>query len=216
MYRWSQSTLPIESGAADAVLVENFEGARSATEHLIGHGYTRILCLGGWRELKTTTDRIAGYKAAMTEGGLPSLVRDAAIDYESTRAVLQKLKDDGELPQAILTLNQITTEFTWEVLDAMDVRIPSDTAVIGFDDFRMASLLTPQLTVVRQPASELGQRAARLLFERIDSTEEQLKFTTVLPTATGDPAVLRLRPTKKRQISLVDKTGDETRSGAVR
>lgn len=174
--------LPIESGEADAVLVENFEGARRATEHLIGHGYSKILCLGGWRGLKTMVDRIAGYTAAMKEKKLLPMVRDDAMDQEAIRGLFEKLKRERRFPQALFTLNQMTTEMTWEILDVMGIRIPADTALIGFDDFRLASLLTPRLTVVRQPASELGERAARLLFERIESKGHPLRITTVLPT----------------------------------
>jgi len=54
--------------------------------------------------------------------------------------------------------------------------------LIGFDDFAFASLLKPRLTVVRQPAGELGRCAARTLFERLDSKEDSLKRSTLLPT----------------------------------
>ena len=174
--------LPIECGPADAVLVENFAGARAATEHLVEHGYTRILCLGGWHGIKTMADRIEGYKSVMNDRGLTPLVEDGADDILLIRSVLEQMNSSGCFPKAIFTLNQLTTELTWEVLDSMGIGVPVDTALIGFDDFRLASMLTPRLTVVRQPAPELGQRAARLLFERIDSTEKYLNFTTVLPT----------------------------------
>lgn len=174
--------LPIECGDADAVLVENLRGAQQATEHLIGHGYERILCLCGWRGLKTMTERVDGYTAAMRKFNLLPVVKDTATDLDSTRRIFQEMERDAKFPEAIFTLNQITTELVWQVLDEMGLRIPVDTALAGFDDFPLASLLTPRLTVVRQPASELGERAARLLFERVASGEKKMRITTVLPT----------------------------------
>lgn len=174
--------LPIECGTADAVLVENLQGAHHATEHLIEHGYRRILCLCGWRDIRTMRERVEGFTRAMTDHELVPVVQDTAIDLESTRKILKGLQQSHDFPEAIFTLNQITTELAWEILDEMRVKVPNHIALVGFDDFQLASLLTPKLTVVRQPASELGERAAKILFERTDSKAGRLRVTTVLPT----------------------------------
>lgn len=174
--------LPLECGPADAVLVENLQGARGATEHLIDHGYERILCLCGWSDIRTMRERIEGYTQAMTDRKRLPIIRDTAIDRESTAEILRELQQNNQFPDAIFTLNQLTTELAWEALDWMGLKIPTDVALAGFDDFHLASLLTPKVTVVRQPASELGEHAAKMLFERVDTKSSRLKITTVLPT----------------------------------
>lgn len=119
--------LPIESGPADAVLLENFEGAMHATDHLLGHGYRKILCLCGWRDICTMRERIGGY-TRMEKCGSPVMVRDTATDLESTRRIVEQTQ---EFPEAIFTLNQITTELGWEVLDEMRLKVPDDVSLIG-------------------------------------------------------------------------------------
>ncbi len=174
--------LPIESATADSVLVENRQGAQQAVEHLIDHGYKSILCVGAWPELFTIRERIAGYEAAMRSAGLTPKVITNACDLAATRQAIERLSQGKRSRGAIFSLNQLTTEIVLQVLDEMKISIPEQIALIGFDDFAFASLLKPGLTVVRQPAGELGQCATRMLFERLDSKENLLKRRMMLPT----------------------------------
>ena len=174
--------LPIESGHTDSVLVENRQGSQRAVEHLIGHGYKEILCVGAWFGLFTIRERIRGYESAMVDAGLaPKEVMDA-WDQTATRRAIERLLRTNGTRGAIFSLNQVTTEIVLKLLDDMKVSVPDQVALIGFDDFAFASLLKPRLTVVRQPAGELGRCAARTLFERLDSKEDTLKRSTLLPT----------------------------------
>jgi LacI family transcriptional regulator len=174
--------LPIESASTDSVLVENRQGAQQAVEHLINHGYKNILCLGAWPGLYTIRERIAGYESAMRNAGLPSKVLTDACDLASTRQAIERLIQGKRPRGAIFSLNQLTTEIILKLLDEMQITIPDQIALIGFDDFSFASLLKPGLTVVRQPAGELGQCATRMLFERLDAKDNLLKRRMLLPT----------------------------------
>lgn len=174
--------LPIESGTTDSVVIENLQSSREAVEHLIGHGYKNILCLGGWPGLFTMRERMAGYEAAMRNAGLQPRVLTDAFDPASTRRAIEQLLHGKNARGAVFSINQITTEVVLTVVDDMQVAIPEQLGLIGFDDFRPAALFKPKLTVVRQPSGELGACAARLLFERLDSKELVPKRRTVLPT----------------------------------
>ena len=174
--------LPIEAAAADSVEVENRQSSQKAVEHLIEHGYKNIACLGGWHELFTMRERIGGYETAMRHANLPPRVQPATHDMASMRRILDRLWRAKNPPEAIFTLNQLTTEMVLEILDCMQISIPSQVAIIGFDDFHLASLLKPKLTVVRQPAAEIGHCATRLLFDRLDSKGKSSKIRTVLPS----------------------------------
>jgi LacI family transcriptional regulator len=89
----------------------------------------------------------------------------------------------GKNPRAaIFSLNQLTTEIVLTLLEDMRVAIPEQVGIIGFDDFSLASLFKPRLTVVRQPTEELGAIAAGILFERLGSKESLPMRRTVLPT----------------------------------
>lgn len=174
--------LPIESTGADAVLVDNQLGSQNAVEHLIGHGHKNILCVGAWTNLYTMRERIAGYEIAMQRAGLtPQLVPDAR-DLTATKKAIERLLHKRTPRGAIFSLNQLTTEIILNILDELKVAIPDQVALVGFDDFSFAAHLKPSLTVVRQPAGELGRYAANILFERLDSKEQLLPRRTLLPT----------------------------------
>jgi LacI family transcriptional regulator len=70
-------------------------------------------------------------------------------------------------PDAIFTLKNSTTIYTFEVLQKLNVRVPDSVALLGFDDFELASTVRPSITVVQQPVEEMGRIAAELLFEQL-------------------------------------------------
>lgn len=151
------------------VITQNFEGARAATRHLLEHGFRRILCLGGESDLFTMNERVRGYSVAMKEAKARPLIdmRTTDCDYESTSIALHKHLSSPKPPEAIFCLKNSTTISTYSLLQKMKVAIPSQVALIGFDDFELASTLRPSITVVQQPVEELGHTAARLLFQRL-------------------------------------------------
>jgi LacI family transcriptional regulator len=174
--------LPIESISTDAVLVENRQGSQDAVQHLIDHGYKNILCIGAWSNLFTIRERIAGYEFAMQKAGLKSHIIADACDIPSARKAIERMFCQKRSRGAIFSLNQLTTEITLNLLDELGLEVPEQVAMIGFDDFAFSSHLKPSLTVVRQPADELGRCAANILFERLASREKVLQRRTLLPT----------------------------------
>jgi len=174
--------LPIESALADSVVIENRQSSQQAVEHLIGHGFKEILCVGGWPGLFTIRERIAGYEFAMQKAGLQPRVLTDPDDVAATRRALEQVLKRKSSRAAIFSLNQLTTEIVVTLLEEMKVSIPDQVGLIGFDDFALASLFKPRLTVVRQQADELGACAARILFERMESKELLPRRRTVLPT----------------------------------
>jgi LacI family transcriptional regulator len=161
---------PVKGRKIDAVVVENRGSSREAVNHLISHGYKRIACLGSEPELFTIAERIGGYSDAMREHFLEPLLCVVCDDVATTRAVLEKWLARPKQVEAIFTLNNLATIRVLEALDSMDVPVPEQVALIGFDDFELAAIFKPRLTVIRQPVVELGRGAARLLFERIEGT----------------------------------------------
>ena len=85
-------------------------------------------------------------------------------------------------PTALLAANILTTLGALRAIEDLGLRIPEDVAVIGFDDFELAHVLRPRFTLVRQPAAELGRRAAEMLFDRLDGEGRPEPRRLVLPT----------------------------------
>jgi LacI family transcriptional regulator, galactose operon repressor len=150
-----------------SVIADNYKGARIATEHLISHGYKRILCLGGETTLYTLRERLRGYRHAIEESGLPAIK-----DYKSAEYAIESHLAASEPPDAILTLKNSITIFAFETLQKLKVAIPKSVALLGFDDFELASTLRPSISVIQQPIEDLGRVAAEILFEQLLSSKK--------------------------------------------
>jgi LacI family transcriptional regulator len=152
---------------AGQVIVENAGGAEEAVRHLIGHGHRRVVCIGYDAKVYTVHQRILGYRRAMKEAGLKAEMWTNLTTAASAEALLGRLMSEPDRPTALFSLNNVTTIHALQAVRAMQLRLPSDLAIIGFDDFELAPLLETPLTAVRQPAVELGRSAARMLFDMI-------------------------------------------------
>ncbi len=173
---------PAEGLSADTVLVENRQGTREATEHLIEHGHERIAFVGDVRHFYTARKRLEGYKEALEAARLRPL---HALDVHTIGQGEEAVKgflDAPDPPTALFAANILTTLGALRAIEDLGLSIPEDVAVIGFDDFELAHVLRPRFTLVRQPAAELGRRSAQLLFDRLDSKDDPGPRRIVLPT----------------------------------
>jgi LacI family transcriptional regulator len=154
---------------ADSVTVDNVAGAHEATTHLARQGHRRIALLADLRTIATARDRIAGYQAAMRDAGLPfepALVRTDLRTPEQARAAVSDLISCADPPTAIFTSRNTLSIAALRVLRSAG--LSRSVALVGFDDFPLADLVEPPLTVVRQDVANIGRTAAGLLFARID------------------------------------------------
>jgi LacI family transcriptional regulator len=152
--------------AADSVLATNVAGATEAVCHLLARGHRRVAYLGDHVRISTARSRYQGYLAAMTEAGLESFgahdLHDPAAAEHATRAVLS----GPDPPTAIFASQNLITIGAVRALRRLGRR--DEVALVGFDDFPLADLLDPGVTVVAQDPAAMGRTAARALFERID------------------------------------------------
>lgn len=179
---------PILDSDVPAVLSDSFKGARSATEHLIEHGYKRIVCLTGENELFTIQERIRGYRSAINNAGLDCTVNTSLKDYKSAEYAIESLLNGPHPPDALFTLKNSATIYAFEVLQKLNISVPKTIALLGFDDFELATTLRPSVAVVQQPIEDIGRTAAELLFERFDdgakgaAARQAAKKRILLPT----------------------------------
>lgn len=174
----------LENAIADEVVVENTGGARTAVNHLIEHGHKRIACIGYEKTSYAIRHRILGYTDAMRTSRLKPEVYDEIETLEDTLKLVRRWKKSRDRPTAVFSLNNVSTRHLLWALREEDLAIPKKMAVIGFDDLELAGLLSPPLTVVRQPAANLGVQASKLLFERISAAgcpKDSFGIKLVLP-----------------------------------
>jgi LacI family transcriptional regulator len=161
---------PVAGSSVPSVVANNFAGAQHATQHLIKHGYKRIVCLTGETNLYTIRERVRGYCDAIESAGLETVLETSIHDYESAERIIKKMFHSRNPPDAIFTLKNSTTMDTFEALQRRGISIPKTVALLGYDDFQLAGTVRPGITVVQQPIYELGHVAAQLLFERLLSS----------------------------------------------
>lgn len=158
---------PIAKSTIPAVVADNFRGAVIATQHLIDHGYKRILCLTGESTLYTIRERIQGYTRTMEAANLEVLLDTSVKDYRSAEYAIEGFLSAANPPDAIFTLKNSTTIYAFESLQKFNVAIPGSLALLGYDDFELASTVRPSISVVEQPIEEIARVAAEALFVRM-------------------------------------------------
>ena len=170
---------------ASVVAPENRQGARKATTHLVENGHRRIAFVGGTNSLFVRDERLAGYRLALEEAGVPfdvTLVIETTTDYSGGGAAASQLLNFHEPATAALCFNDVVAIGLIRVLTQAGVAVGRDFAVIGFDDIEEAKHLLPALTSVAVNARNLGSRAAHLLMRQIASGDFEPE-TVMCPTS---------------------------------
>jgi len=185
------------------VVVDNFAGSYEATEHLIKTGRKRIAHLTSPIYLSITTERLAGYKQALEDYGLP--FDESYVKYcyhggkvaEENEAAVREMLEMPEPPDAIFTASDRLTTGCMSVLQKHNIKVPEQIAIVGFTNISVAELLNPPLTAVVQPAMEMGQQAVELLIRLIEHPQKtdvfetrSLKTSLIIRESTaGKPAI---------------------------
>jgi LacI family transcriptional regulator len=161
-----------------AVVSDCRRGARDIAAHVLEHGHKRIAVIGGPSALWTAEQRLAGYREAIAAAGLdsddvPVLVGDYRQDSGQALAAEALAGPAGKRPTALLCANDLMAIGAIEHCKAAGLRVPEDVSIVGFDDVPVSSLITPRLTTVRQPARDMGYRAAALLFDLLGDAPDK-------------------------------------------
>lgn len=166
------------------VVADNQGGSKEAVLHLLRLGHRRIAYISGPPASWSNQQRLIGYRSALEQGGIPydpDLVPVAVPpNVTGGDVAMQQLLALPEPPTAVLAFDDLVAIGVIRSAARQGRQVPSDIAVVGFDDIELAEYLWPPLTTVRQPKYELGREAARLLLEAIaGNTTGQV--TRVLP-----------------------------------
>jgi LacI family transcriptional regulator len=155
----------------DSLSIDNRLGARLAVEHLIGLGHRSIAFVGGPAGNADAAERLAGYREALEQGGLPIVPRlEMAGDFgeESGLQAGAKMAALTPHPTAIFAANDAMAIGCLAAMRERGLRVPEDVSLVGFDDVPIARYLTPALTTVQVPIAELGKQAMARLLAAVD------------------------------------------------
>ena len=186
------------SPSATTITVDNVGGALAATRHLLELGHRRIGMIVGQQDISTAVDRHRGFRSALESAGVayhPELVLSGQHreddGYRSARTLLSL--PPGRRPSALFVGNNEMTAGAVLATRELGLHIPGDLSIVGFDDSRWAQTMSPPLTVIAQPAYELGTLACEHLIGLLGRPRPFLPAHVQLPTelvirhSTGPP-----------------------------
>lgn len=155
---------------ADAVFVDHGLGGELAARHLFELGHREIACITGFPTRACSRERLAGFRAVLHRVGvaLPD-ARVAESDFHADtgyRATLALLDRDPAIT-AIFAVNDLAALGTIRACHDRGRAVPDRVSVIGFDDIGLADLMSPRLSTIRQPISEIGRLAIEVLAARL-------------------------------------------------
>ncbi len=166
-------------GPADMILSDNPGGIRSAMEHLVAHGHRRVGFLGDDAQFWTARQRREAFAAVHQDLHLPGAPRICMGPHTpaTVGAALESWSRDKDPVTAVITGNNRVTVHTLRAMRRLDLPL----GLVGYDDFELADLIDPPITVVHQDPAALGQKAAQQLFVRLLG-DGSAPTTVVMPT----------------------------------
>jgi LacI family transcriptional regulator len=177
LHELKQTGIPIvffdrvpENMECPMVTTDDFASGFKATEHLLLAGCRKIAYLSVTGILSTTNNRRLGYEAALKKHKVPfdkKLIILCTNDNEANLLVIKKLLTKKERPDAVFASVEKLAITTYYVCNEIKLKIPQQLKVISFSNLRTASLLSPPLSTITQPAFEIGRESAELLFKMI-------------------------------------------------
>jgi LacI family transcriptional regulator len=181
-----------------SVSAAHTSGADQAMRHLLDLGHTRIAQITGPRGWLATEDRRRGYRAALAAAGIlpdQSLEVEALPEIPPGREAAEYLLDLPEPPTAIFAFNDNIAIGAVQAARSRGLRVPEDLSIVGFDDVEHATIVTPELTTVRQPLAEMGRTAVSLLIrllerQRFETLHVELATRLVVRDSTAPPRAL--------------------------
>lgn len=170
---------PVRGEPCDTVISDNHGGVRSAVEHLVANGHRRIAFLGDDAEFWTARQRREAFVAVHDSLGLPGDTRVAMGPHtaQSLATLLSTWSLERTPVTAVITGNNRVTLAALHAMRAVGV----DMGLVGYDDFELADLVEPAVTVVHQDPASIGQKAVLQLFARLLGDESPAQ-TVVMPT----------------------------------
>jgi LacI family transcriptional regulator len=168
---------------ADSVLVDDVRGGYLAAQHLIGLGHRTIGVIAMPLAVSSSDRRVEGIRQAHREAGLTladDLLEVANFSEQEGFAAARRVLTRQPRTDALIACSLRLTTGALAALHANRLRVPEDVALVGYDEMPWTLLCQPPLTVVQQPAREIGRTAAALLLSRLDGSRSTGPVTELL------------------------------------
>ncbi|QOD62325.1 LacI family DNA-binding transcriptional regulator [Polaribacter haliotis] len=168
------------------VVIDDFEAAFTAVEHLIEQKSTEIAHFAGPQNLEIYKNRFKGYKAALEKYNIPfreELVITSTLMEKDGSENVKKLLALPYKVDGIFCANDVVAIGTIQHLKKMNIKIPEEIAIVGFSNESISSVIEPALTTINQSGTEIGNVATKLLLDKISNkTKKGIHETIIVKT----------------------------------
>lgn len=186
----------VKKGPMTVVGVDNYRGGYRATEHLVNLGHRRIGMVAGRFSISDRSfHRWHGYRQCLKNNAIPydkRLLAQTDYSLAGGRDAVKQLLSLEDPPTAFFCSNDFLALGAMKGARELGLQVPRDLSIVGFDDIRIASYVSPELTTIRQPAYDIGKLGAELLFQRIEGkgkpVHKMLDLSLIVRESTASPA----------------------------
>jgi LacI family transcriptional regulator, galactose operon repressor len=165
------------AGDVQAITIDNYGGARAMVLHLRALGHDRIAFIKGPEHNADAAERLRGYREAVSE----AMEFDGDFSEEAGYVAAQQLIAARRAPTAVFAANDAMAVGALSAFRERGLRVPDAIALTGFDDIPISRYITPRLTTVNVPITQLGRRAFDLLVNGLADSSDQQRHE-ILPT----------------------------------
>lgn len=175
--------IPIQSHSVGYVTTDNSLGSKNAVEHLIRLGHRHIGMINGHEQAFVSKERLKGYKAALLDNNLPfdeTMVFNGQFFEDVAEEAAYKLLIEHPQITALFCASDLMAFGAIKAAQRLNLSVPRDLSVVGYDDIILASYVSPRLTTVAQDKFLMGYKAAEMLISMLE--EDKKGQTCILPT----------------------------------
>ncbi len=165
------------------VRLDNVEGGRIATKHLIDQGYKNIALLAGPENLNISNERKEGYLETLKQNKIKvdkNLIIHCDFNQEYAKVATRELLTGKNKPDAIFAISDRLAIGAMTVIKELGLSIPKEIGLVGFNNEPITQLLTPSISSVEMYAFEIGKATAKIFIEmmhsEVDMSEKEIVF----------------------------------------
>ena len=158
-------------GGKDVTYVysDHYQGGRLATEHLIECGCKKIVCIKGLQTTASARARFRGYRDVCKEHEIEEYTVDGSYDFKHGLRVAEELLAKYPDVDGVIASNDMVAIATYKVLKKYGISVPNQVQLIGFDDIELSSLMTPELSTIKQSVKGIGKKATDIIIHNKDN-----------------------------------------------
>ena len=186
---------------SNAIVIDNFQAAYDATKHLIDQGYQNIACITVNNTLTTMRQRLDGYKQALLNSGLEideSMIKILSFSHEKSDfdfAIKELAVNSQKRADAIFFTTSKVGIIGLECIHSLGLQVPTDIAVVSFDDPDAYRISNPPVTAVAQPLKDIGRQSVNMLMHLMNGNGRKKKAKKIVLNAS-----LKIRKSSERMF----------------